>query len=225
MATLPAPAAVRYPALMGWDSDEDQTSARQRIFAIAWGIPFNAKTSREALSREIDRAMEEQGTPANKTQLRLAKQCGIEVQKGATRNDLKDRLWEFQCAVAYVLSVLRHSLGARWKRYYDANVDDGDIYPIAHELIASGLWRDSSLEHTDSLNADMWYRITKKAAEQGSYRFVLEKAESRMAAVLAKRRNKPKREASQNAGAPARKGGGCVLVLVAAFLATIAACA
>ena len=205
-----------------------RTTAGQRHYAKALGVSFSDGTTREELSESIERGKAKRKGKPNRAQLKLARQFGLPIPGDANGYDATDILFEFLNVRAWVYSVCRHLIGAKWSRYAQSGLPDDVINKIAkwmtERVTEVGKIHKTfgSASKTDAIDGDVWYRMGSRIAASEAYQVVAESVQVQMGESLKKAAKRVAKSPSRNQSS--RSGCLLVLVVIVAFLLTMAVC-
>ena len=202
------------------------TSGPQRNYALAMGIVSDAQTDGEGLSRAMDRAKKTTlKGPPNQQQISLAQRWGIDLKENDTGWKLVKKLYPMIQARAFVYSVVRRLMGAKWQFYGESGLNEAWVDHVAKELISDPARNQFVMEMDNSVwgtKSDAWYRLGKRQWESETVQLVAKIARRDLSDLIqrAKHSKPPQQQLGKSKPLNARhterraRSSGCSVILI-----------
>ena len=148
------------------DSNQPETNARQRQWALCAGVPIDETTSYRKYRARIESVKPGLRDVSNtKSQRALAARLGTELPANGNGWDAASYLSDLLDARAWVYSVCRKLSGQRWKHYRQSGLNDGEVCRLAREIFVDAEIKKylSDREGGANSSGDAWFRIMKAA--------------------------------------------------------------
>lgn len=139
----------------------EPSSARQRNYAIALGIRFDPSITRRDLSVLIDSPRPRE---PNSRQRSTVRELGTTLPSEATFYDAVDVIWKHLEARAWICSVVRKLVGARWRHHTECILREHELRLLIRQMLDHEEFGDifDFLRPTRSRRGDMWFSIPPK---------------------------------------------------------------
>jgi hypothetical protein len=205
----------------------DRSTAKQRLWLTCLGFDVSPSAGSYEARDMFERAKSSgrYGDDPRGRQFDLASALGVSIDGAKTCSDAAAKLYHVLLLRAWVYSVWRSVSGETATAHDQLRLPAATALALAREMEAAGLFEQvEPFATTDGREADVFYRMSKKAQDSEPYRF----AAARLPQPPPRRREKPsarsfrddddddRRPARQRSRRPVRasRGTGCLIVFL-----------
>lgn len=153
------------------------TTGRQRDYALSMGIVIDRNSiTRSQLSQHIDSLKPTLSGPPNEVQLQIIQNLGLEIKPGAIGSRVSSMLFEAFIVQAFIFSVYRKHMNARWKFHDQTGLNDEWVFDVMRTILGNRELHSAVYEyentHSETGN-DVWFNMGKGWLRNAAVVFVL----------------------------------------------------